>query len=137
MEQDQEYDLFEYISQDPAPWHLSRISHTRNDASNYVYDDSAGEGTCTYIIDTGIRADHEEFEGRAEFLHNFTDDGNDGDGTFASIPWALVARQLPIWLITLQAPVMVPMSPVLSRHALMVLPRRARYSDLRSSIMMV
>ena len=32
------------------------------------------------MIDTGIKVDHEEFEGRAEWVKNFTDDGNDGDG---------------------------------------------------------
>lgn len=32
------------------------------------------------MIDTGIKVDHEEFEGRAEWLMNFTDDGHDGDG---------------------------------------------------------
>jgi subtilisin family serine protease len=41
-----------------------------------------------YIIDTGIKVDHEEFEGRAEWVQNFTDDGDDrdgaGHGTFVS-----------------------------------------------------
>lgn len=32
------------------------------------------------MIDTGIKVTHEEFEGRAEWLQNFTDDGNDDDG---------------------------------------------------------
>ncbi|KAL1591724.1 hypothetical protein SLS60_011723 [Paraconiothyrium brasiliense] len=40
----------------------------------------AGEGTCAYIIDTGILTTHPEFEGRAEWLENFTGDGSDSDG---------------------------------------------------------
>lgn len=26
--------------------------------SGYVYDDSAGEGTCVYVIDSGLEATH-------------------------------------------------------------------------------
>lgn len=39
-------DKFEYLSQESAPWGLSRISHRDNGFTNYVYDSSAGEGTC-------------------------------------------------------------------------------------------
>nr|P85156.1 RecName: Full=Subtilisin-like serine protease AS-E1 [Acremonium sp.] len=39
---------------DNVPWGLARISHRTTGATSYVYDDSAGEGTCSYIIDTGI-----------------------------------------------------------------------------------
>lgn len=80
VEQDQVIDMFEYLSQDNAPWGIARVSHTSNGFTNYVYDSSAGAGTCVYMIDTGINVDHEEFEGRAEWLQNFTDDGHDGDG---------------------------------------------------------
>lgn len=80
VEQDQEINLFEYLSQEDAPWGITRISHPSNGFTNYVYDSSAGEGICNYIIDTGILVDHPDFEGRAEWLMNFTDDGNDGDG---------------------------------------------------------
>ncbi|KAI9901667.1 hypothetical protein N3K66_003484 [Trichothecium roseum] len=80
IEQDQEVYLFDYTTQDPAPWGISRISHEQKGVNTYIYDQSAGEGTCVYMIDTGIKVDHEEFEGRAEWVKNFTDDGNDGDG---------------------------------------------------------
>jgi len=80
VEHNQKIDLFEYLSQDDAPWGITRISHTENGATNYLYDSSAGEGTCVYVIDTGIKVDHPDFEGRAEWVQNFTDDGNDGDG---------------------------------------------------------
>ncbi|CAM1505947.1 Fc.00g115840.m01.CDS01 [Cosmosporella sp. VM-42] len=80
VEQDHKVEMFDYLSQDNAPWGLSRISHRDNGSANYSYDSSAGENTCVYMIDTGINVDHEEFEGRAEWLQNFTDDGHDGDG---------------------------------------------------------
>ncbi|KAI0913219.1 oryzin precursor [Ustulina deusta] len=48
-----------------SPWGLARISSREPNTSSYVYDDSAGEGTYTYIIDSGIYVDHPEFEGRA------------------------------------------------------------------------
>ena len=48
--------------------------------TTYAYDSSAGEGTCSYIVDTGILTSHPEFEGRAEWLENFTGDGKDSDG---------------------------------------------------------
>lgn len=46
VEQDQVVHMFEYLSQEDAPWGLSRISHQANGATNYVYDSSAGLGTC-------------------------------------------------------------------------------------------
>lgn len=37
-----------------SPWGLARISSRTPNASTYFYDDVAGEGTYTYIIDSGI-----------------------------------------------------------------------------------
>ena len=48
----------DYVSQDNVPWGLARISHHTTGATSYVYDESAGEGTCSYIIDTGIYVNH-------------------------------------------------------------------------------
>ena len=48
-----------FTQQPGAPWGLGRISHRRGGNTTYEYDDSAGQGTCSYIIDTGIEADHE------------------------------------------------------------------------------
>lgn len=45
-----------------------------------MYDESAGEGTCVYVIDTGIQTTHNDFGGRATFLQNFVGDGEDWDG---------------------------------------------------------
>lgn len=55
----------ELTTQSPATWGLGAISHRQPGASGYVYDTAAGQGTYGYIIDSGIRTTHQEFEGRA------------------------------------------------------------------------
>lgn len=47
-----------YVTQSNAPYGPARISHRQRGSSEYVYDESAGEGTCTYIIDTGLDTRH-------------------------------------------------------------------------------
>ncbi|MFF3246915.1 S8 family peptidase [Streptomyces sp. NPDC002870] len=71
----------------PPSWGLDRIDQadTAGD-KKYAYPDSAGEGVTAYVIDTGVRVSHKDFEGRA--THGFdavdnddsADDGN-GHGT--------------------------------------------------------
>ncbi|KAK1985826.1 subtilase [Colletotrichum cereale] len=64
-----------------APWGLARLSSSKAGSTTYSFDESAGQGTCAYIVDTGIDVDHPEFEGRAKFLANFADDSDvDGQG---------------------------------------------------------
>ncbi|OAA51318.1 oryzin precursor [Beauveria brongniartii RCEF 3172] len=63
-----------YVTQGYSSWGPARISHRKSGSNQYNYDESAGEGTCSYIIDSGIDADHPEFEGRA------TDLGHWGSG---------------------------------------------------------
>ncbi|KAB8349456.1 hypothetical protein FH972_023483 [Carpinus fangiana] len=67
------------VSQANPPYGLARISHRTKGASAYVYDDSAGSGTFSYIIDTGIYTSHNDFGGRAVFGSNFAGDGKDTD----------------------------------------------------------
>ncbi|KAI0445975.1 oryzin precursor [Xylaria telfairii] len=57
-----------------SPWGLARISSRTPNTSTYFYDDVAGEGTYTYIIDSGIYTDHPEFEGRATWGTSFVAD---------------------------------------------------------------
>lgn len=64
ISQDAEVHTQDWLSEANAPWGLGRISHVDTGNTTYVYDSSAGEGTCSYIIDTGIFVDHPEFEGR-------------------------------------------------------------------------
>ncbi|KAK5997458.1 Cuticle-degrading protease [Cladobotryum mycophilum] len=84
IEQDATVQAFTYLFQPNAPWGLGRISHRLAGNTTYIYDDSAGLGTCSYVIDTGIETTHPEFEGRAfqvaTFANGDTTDGN-GHGT--------------------------------------------------------
>ncbi|PHH90363.1 hypothetical protein CDD83_3886 [Cordyceps sp. RAO-2017] len=59
------------IEQKQAPWGLGRISHREPGAKDYVYDDSAGEGTCVYVLDTGVEDTHPGFGGRAKQIKSF------------------------------------------------------------------
>lgn len=45
-------------TQDNADWGLARLSSQKPGGSTYTYDDSAGEGTCAFVVDTGVEADH-------------------------------------------------------------------------------
>ena len=69
-----------YVTQSSATWGLGRISHVARGTSSYTYDSTAGAGTCSYVIDTGIVTTHPEFEGRATFLANYAGDGKNTDG---------------------------------------------------------
>ncbi|KAF2404545.1 subtilisin-like protein [Trichodelitschia bisporula] len=88
------------ITQSDAPWGLGRISHRSKGVSDYAYDTSAGEGTCAYIVDTGIYAEHPEFEGRATFVKDVagsatTDDNGHGThvaGTIGSRSYGVAKK---------------------------------------------
>ncbi|EHA57261.1 protease [Pyricularia oryzae 70-15] len=59
-----------------APNGLARLSQSEPNpgtSGTYRFEDSAGEGITVYIVDTGIRATHTEFEDRATFGANFID----------------------------------------------------------------
>lgn len=64
------------MSQSGAPWGLGAISHPGSASTTYVYDSTAGSGTCAYVIDTGIYTAHSQFGGRATFLANYADSSN-------------------------------------------------------------
>jgi hypothetical protein len=89
------------VTQESAPWGLGSISSRTPGATSYVYDDSAGDGTFTYIMgkfgilricksrltwfqDSGVRVSHDEFEGRATWGINTSPGGqadDNGHGT--------------------------------------------------------
>lgn len=73
----------EFIQQQNATWGLASVSHRAPGASDYRYHELAGEDTYAYVIDTGVRVTHEEFEGRA--VHAWTafdsNEDNVGHGT--------------------------------------------------------
>ncbi|OAA55082.1 oryzin precursor [Cordyceps fumosorosea ARSEF 2679] len=59
------------VTQSSAEWGLARLSSKQTGATKYVYDESAGAGTCAYIIDTGVDASHSDFGGRAKQIKSF------------------------------------------------------------------
>jgi subtilisin family serine protease len=65
-------------SQSNAPWNLDRVDQ-RNLPWDTVYNYTAsGIGVHAYIIDTGIRATHVEFGGRASAVYDNVGDGQNG-----------------------------------------------------------
>lgn len=62
-------------------WSLGDLSHLEAGATEYVYDETAGEGTTAYVLDTGIRLSHDEFEGRASFGINGVTGSTTPNGT--------------------------------------------------------
>mgnify|MGYP001179419977 FL=1 len=73
IEQDEYISLNARSFQGNAPTGLARISHATAGNRGYIFDDSGGEGITAYVVDTGIRLTHSEFEGRAVFGANFVD----------------------------------------------------------------
>ncbi|PVF94998.1 subtilisin-like protein [Serendipita vermifera] len=84
------------IRQTNSPWGLARLSSAtaldvprRFDPSNttfsYTFPSSAGTNVDIYILDSGIRTTHKDFNNRAVFLETFSDgvpgDDRDGHGT--------------------------------------------------------
>lgn len=106
IEQDAVVTINAYTTQTGAPWGLARLSSKTRGKTSYTYDTSAGEGTCSYVIDTGIYTGHsvcyppshqpytykpinpparihqkltattQQFGGRASFLANYADNSN-------------------------------------------------------------
>jgi len=74
IEQDQYITINRELTQGSATTGLARLSHARVGSRGYVFDDSAGEGITAYVVDTGIRITHSEFEGRAIWGDNFVND---------------------------------------------------------------
>lgn len=58
------------VKQTNSTWGLARISQRQPDERTYIYDSNGGEGTCVYMIDTGIDVKHPEFENRKFLLAN-------------------------------------------------------------------
>ncbi|WP_325309238.1 S8 family peptidase [Longimicrobium sp.] len=62
-----------------APWGLDRIDqHDRPTNGTFVYERD-GSGVHAYVLDTGIRASHVEFGGRASVGYDAVGDGQNGN----------------------------------------------------------
>ncbi|KAG5932466.1 hypothetical protein E4U60_005197 [Claviceps pazoutovae] len=79
IEKDAVFTINGFVEQTGAPWGLNRISHHKKKGGSYIYDTSAGDGTCAYIIDTGVDDSHPDFQGRAQFVRSFVE-GQNSDG---------------------------------------------------------
>lgn len=71
IEQDAVVQINEDLIQGGATNGLARLSHANAGKKGYVFDSSAGQGITAYVVDTGIRVTHSEFQGRATFGANF------------------------------------------------------------------
>ncbi|CAI6331905.1 unnamed protein product [Periconia digitata] len=85
VEEDYEMTLYgEFVTQTDSTWGLASISSRTGNATSYVYDSSAGTGTFNYVVDTGVRLTHNEFNGRAVWGYNSVNNisvDNNGHGT--------------------------------------------------------
>ena len=69
----------DFVAQANAPWGLGRISQRQFQSNLYTFDESAGNDTFSYVIDSGINTAHLEFEGRATLGADFVNDGQYDD----------------------------------------------------------
>ncbi|KAF3482054.1 alkaline serine protease [Arthroderma uncinatum] len=62
-----------HIVQSNVTWGLARISHKKNNSTDYVSNNGEGEGITFYGVDSGIDIDHPEFGGRVRWGINLVD----------------------------------------------------------------
>ncbi|MFE0022539.1 S8 family serine peptidase [Amycolatopsis sp. NPDC059021] len=66
-------------TQTTPPWNLDRVDQRSTVLDDtYTYPDGAGAGVTAYIMDTGVRTSHAEFEGRASVGFDAIGDGWNG-----------------------------------------------------------
>lgn len=68
VEEDSVVESHAIRAQYDAPWGLARVSQRYNSGSSrYIYDSEGGKGVTAYVLDTGIKVEHPDFEGRASW----------------------------------------------------------------------
>ncbi|PHH61996.1 hypothetical protein CDD81_7687 [Ophiocordyceps australis] len=84
IEKDAIFSHREVLTAEDTTWGLGRISHRDYGSHSYIYDSSAAQDTCVYVIDSGVDDTHPDFGGRAKQIKNFvpgTDQDEKGHGT--------------------------------------------------------
>ncbi|KAF5983182.1 alkaline protease (oryzin) [Fusarium bulbicola] len=54
------------INQKSSTWGLGTISHRNKGFQNYLYNKQSGSDSFAYLVDSGVRTTHQEFQGRAK-----------------------------------------------------------------------
>ncbi|KAF4945203.1 hypothetical protein FGADI_12129 [Fusarium gaditjirri] len=54
------------INQKSSTWGLGTISHRNKGFQNYLYHEQSGSDSFAYLVDSGVRTTHKEFQGRAK-----------------------------------------------------------------------
>jgi serine protease len=90
------------VSQTPATWGLDRIDQRDLPLNNTYNYNQTGQGVNAYIIDTGIRATHQQFAGRVGNGADFVGDGNgtndcNGHGTHVAGTTGGTTSAWPSW----------------------------------------
>ncbi|MBM7770411.1 subtilisin family serine protease [Actinokineospora baliensis] len=72
-----------------APWHVDRVDQRNLPLNGTFTPYGTGAGVDVYVVDSGVRTTHSEFEGRATSVYNTVSDGNGntdcaGHGTFVA-----------------------------------------------------
>ncbi|KAH6692679.1 oryzin [Plectosphaerella plurivora] len=81
------------VAQMNAPPGLVRLSNGAPATGNYVFDTTGGQGITVYVVDTGVRVDHSEFQGRAVLGTNTVDNSPDDQNGHGSHVAGTIAGQ--------------------------------------------
>ena len=80
----------------PPEWNLERITQPGRLYDGEFTRVGTGEGVRVYVIDTGIRVTHEQFEGRAEFGFSAIGGSTDSNGHGTAVAGIIAGREVGV-----------------------------------------